>query len=950
MSRRKKCVFAFWVALIFVVFQSESNGQINANWLSGSGNWSDVMMWDIAVVPNNSPPDFYHAAIDSRSMDPSVVTIQSSDSFAIDRLSIAKGGELIVEANGILQIVQDDARPMSGVMDNAGTLFIDSTTGPGFAKLRLEAPVVLQGGGSINMTGDNTFVMDDFSLVEGALINVDNVIQGSGFLGNGRLQLTNHVAGLIDANIDRESLTIRSRPDVDFVNDGTLQASMGGTLVLSGHQGILDNTAGVIQALSDSSVELTFLVSISGGVVEGVAGGLVKVPEANNVSIADATIDNICVQNNASLALDGMINNGLLVVNGTGPQQSRIFIHGETTLNGDGNIALNGPGARLIDFSANAGHLINVNNTIVGQGNIGGGQMRLTNQSSGVIEANVDGQELTINTRNGEDLINAGIMRACGGATLAIRGFTGILDNTDGQIIAADASQVVIPATPGPVIVGGTLRAEGSGHFSTDEFATVQLVDLILDAPFTIGGNSNLILAGNIQNQVINVDASVAPSSNLLFTTDATLNGDNVINMIGAGARIWTPSGAANDGHFNNVNNIIRGQGSLGLGTMQLSNQQDGVISADVSGETMTLSTIGGHDLVNSGLIEATNGGVLHILGFPGVLNNRGGTICAQAGSVIELRNNLVISDGTLTTMDDGQLLVPSAQSATFNDVTAEGEIDVQGNLTLTGTLDNQALLQFASPGLVRIISVPAAITGKGELNLGDSGTQIVPGTSNNNGLDFEGGKLSGVGRLNVDTRFYGDALLAPGNSIGSILFDANRTYQFVDGATIEIEMNSTAGSPGINWDFIDVVNGTLDFDDDILPSAAMIKLVTVDGAGDVGPLSKFDPNVDFSIPIAQAHTVNGFDTNNFTVDTSAFANAAPGTFCVALDENTLFVNYFALLLGDLNGDCLVSLLDVQPFVAAIATGTFIPQADINQDGFVNLLDVGPFVALLSSG
>jgi outer membrane protein assembly factor BamB len=55
-------------------------------------------------------------------------------------------------------------------------------------------------------------------------------------------------------------------------------------------------------------------------------------------------------------------------------------------------------------------------------------------------------------------------------------------------------------------------------------------------------------------------------------------------------------------------------------------------------------------------------------------------------------------------------------------------------------------------------------------------------------------------------------------------------------------------------------------------------------------------------------------------------------------------------LLGDLNGDGVVNLLDVAPFVAAIVNGTFIPEADINGDGHVDLLDVQPFVQLLVGG
>lgn len=55
-------------------------------------------------------------------------------------------------------------------------------------------------------------------------------------------------------------------------------------------------------------------------------------------------------------------------------------------------------------------------------------------------------------------------------------------------------------------------------------------------------------------------------------------------------------------------------------------------------------------------------------------------------------------------------------------------------------------------------------------------------------------------------------------------------------------------------------------------------------------------------------------------------------------------------LLGDVNCDGAVDLLDVQPFVDLLTANEFSNKADINEDGAVNLLDVGPFVMILSGG
>ena len=55
-------------------------------------------------------------------------------------------------------------------------------------------------------------------------------------------------------------------------------------------------------------------------------------------------------------------------------------------------------------------------------------------------------------------------------------------------------------------------------------------------------------------------------------------------------------------------------------------------------------------------------------------------------------------------------------------------------------------------------------------------------------------------------------------------------------------------------------------------------------------------------------------------------------------------------LLGDVNCDGAVDLLDVGPFVDLLTAGDFSAKADINGDGAVDLLDVGPFVDLLAGG
>ena len=53
------------------------------------------------------------------------------------------------------------------------------------------------------------------------------------------------------------------------------------------------------------------------------------------------------------------------------------------------------------------------------------------------------------------------------------------------------------------------------------------------------------------------------------------------------------------------------------------------------------------------------------------------------------------------------------------------------------------------------------------------------------------------------------------------------------------------------------------------------------------------------------------------------------------------------ILLGDVNLDRSVNLLDVGPFIDRVASGDYQPEADTNEDGVVNLLDVGHFINIL---
>ena len=77
----------------------------------------------------------------------------------------------------------------------------------------------------------------------------------------------------------------------------------------------------------------------------------------------------------------------------------------------------------------------------------------------------------------------------------------------------------------------------------------------------------------------------------------------------------------------------------------------------------------------------------------------------------------------------------------------------------------------------------------------------------------------------------------------------------------------------------------------------------------------------------------------NWVIFEASLAGGINGAFIIQLSS---------VILGDVNEDGQVDLLDVAPFVELLSGGGFLAEADINCDGSVDLLDVAPFIDLLS--
>ena len=134
---------------------------------------------------------------------------------------------------------------------------------------------------------------------------------------------------------------------------------------------------------------------------------------------------------------------------------------------------------------------------------------------------------------------------------------------------------------------------------------------------------------------------------------------------------------AAANASLTNQDNIIRGQGRLGLNSMQIVNQF--TIQADSPGRILDIDP-NANGLFNSGLLVATNRGILQCSN--GEYNNVAGVICAMNDSEIRLSNASVLG-GTLVVEPGGTLSITGDTTLQNIDLQMGGRFNVPFGMTV---------------------------------------------------------------------------------------------------------------------------------------------------------------------------------------------------------------------------------------------------------------------------
>ena len=585
-------------------------------------------------------------------------------------------------------------------------------------------------------TGNNLIVGNGGSLNE--LDNVNNTISGAGNVGDGQLTLVNETAGVVNAN-QTTALTLQVTGS-GVTNTGLLEATNTGGLFFLNTT--VDNSqggnAGKVTAIGTGArVDLQNSTIIGGTLTTSGTGAVIDVV-ANQVATFDGSVANapvdiatgtaIQVNNNAYLYVRGVINNlGTITVGvDAGPNGTDLRLNSPVvTLQGKGKVNLSNSANNLIVGSDNYTETLNnVDNTIQGSGNIGGGQMTLINGKLGIIDANqapgaaMSGKpgQLVIQVNGG--VTNNGLIESSvatgqtAGGDLFVLNTT--IDQTGGGKLEAIGTTKVGSTVDlqNSTIRGGTLLSSVgpsvievvSGQVATLDGSTKSVTD---SATLNVLNNSTLTLLGAISTAKgsINLNAGANSTDLRINSAVVTLSGAGKINLgSSANNRIYSNAGFE---QLVNVDNTIQGGGQIGAGTaLQLVNETKGVVNAN---QVAALTLDATANVQNNGLIESATtiagaGGLLvlnsnidnTVANATKVLNT--GKITATGTGHVDLQNSNIYG-GTLTTTGTAVIDVVTGQTAGLNGAVS-GQADQhlgrfadpgqqQRRLILYGTIDN---------------------------------------------------------------------------------------------------------------------------------------------------------------------------------------------------------------------------------------------------------------------
>jgi hypothetical protein len=591
---------------------------------------------------------------------------------------VITGGTLSTSGGGIISTVSggavENAATLNGVTIAAGSQFVGANnsittlqstiTNNGtmaLASTGLTAGFLISGS-NVTLTGSGVLTMSDSlgnriggSAASRLVNDVGHTIQGSGFVGADQIAITNQ--GLIVAN---QPTLLEINPNASgMINTGTLRATNGATLQLTGATGgSFNNLGGTIEAQDGSSVRLVGGAVITGGTLSTSGTGIITTASGGAVENT-ATLNEVTIStgsqfvgaNNSITTLQSTItNNGTMALASSGLAADFFVSGSNVTLTGTGVLTMSDSLGNRIRGSAGSRLVNDVGHTIQGAGQIGLQQIAITN--AGLIVANQSSG--IVLDPNASGMINTGTLRAANGATLTLTGNGGgAFDNASGTIEALNGSRVDLIS--GVVITGGTLTTAGTGIITTASggtvanTATLNEVTISTGSQFVGANNSITTLQSTITNNGTISLAATNLGATLYASGEVTLAGTGVVTMSdNLGNRI---GGSAGGRLTNAAGHTIQGSGFIGADEKAITNQ--GLIVANQPTALEINPNASG--MINTGTLRATNGATLQLSGTNGgSFENRGGTFEALANSQIVIQSGAVVTNLTSNVLSGG--------------------------------------------------------------------------------------------------------------------------------------------------------------------------------------------------------------------------------------------------------------------------------------------------------
>jgi hypothetical protein len=719
--------------------------------IAGSGLWSPTQNWSLDAPPGQG----------NDCVLPTNSVVTSDLAGVCANFTLQSGASLTVTP---------------GYLFVYGTSFINQSTitvgaGNGLAFSQASTSATMSGGGTINLLASSRLTGS-----QDTVINTNNTIQGQGYIGV--YTFTNE--STINANVSGAQLELSG--GVNVTNTGTVQASNGGTLLLQG-SGVgvpFNNSGGTIQALAGSTV-MVDAFAISGGTLVSTGSGIFSTfAGSGNPGLTNLTNNaNYTIVSGGSTTLSGTItNSGTIQVKGT------LFIKGSVTLQG-GSVPITYPGS--INSLNGAATLINQSD-ITGSGLIGDSSLTLTNQGTGIVNANSTADPLIL---AGLPTNNTATLEASGGGTLQIKN---TINNKGGTIEALAGSTVLLYSNTA-MVSGGTLTTSGTGTFDTNSGTLDGTVNPVTNAGMFKVSQGTLSLQGTINNTgTINLN-TIGYFVNLAQPTILTGSG-KVIMSPGTSFLANPPTNTLTN------QSTIEGAGTIGSNPMGITNS--GSIIATNQTTPLVISPDGTLGFTNNGKLIVNKGCVLNVAGL---FNNLSGTALTGGTYLVtgtlDLQGAIAANAANITlTGTTAQILNSFTNSNALTGLaasTATGSLSLQSGQVLT-TATN-----FSNAGKTTIGTASGFTVGGSYTQT--AGTTTVDGTlTAPKGLILQKGTLVGKGTLaaavtSAASVTAGDSSTKPGalTVAGSYTQESTGTLNISVGGTAAGTYGQVAVSNGVS-------------------------------------------------------------------------------------------------------------------------------------------------------